>query len=567
MPKRLIWQLFLGFVLVILIAMLGVSIATSRFFHDTYIAQIERNLRNQAALCAEVLKTRSPSSDAEQLDPEILVISRQLDVSIAVLFADGRILVSDDRALNRGGDMISGSVPVTVGGRETAVVMVSVPIQTIEASLKSLYGRMALIAVAILFGAALIGLILSRRVTSVIRDIQSGAARYASGDLDYRLRVHGILELEQLAASMNEMAAQLDDRMRMVEKQRMELETILASMVEAVIVVDNEERVIKTNAAARKLFRLSEPSSASPSIQTVIRNPDLHRFIRKVLAYSIPIDAEITFHNGDDRVLRIHGTALMGSRGEQIGALIVMNDVSNLKKLETIRQEFVANVSHELKTPITSIIGFIETLRGGAMDDPENAGKFLDIVSRQSERLGRIIDDLLSLSRIEMDAGAGLIASERIPVRKVISQAIAACQESAAAKQIPIETEIPEDLVIRVNPPLFEQALINLIDNAVKYSDAGKPIRIVAREQDRQAEILVIDHGVGIGRDHLPRIFERFYRVDKARSRKLGGTGLGLAIVKHIVLTHGGTVDVTSVPGEGSTFRILLPPDLPAVSA
>ena len=556
MPKRLIWHLFFGFVMVIMIAIVLVTLTTSRFFQNTYIDHIERNLQNQAALCAEVLQSRAPSSDAERLDPEVIVISKQLDVSIAVIYRDGRVLVSDDRALNKEGDMISGAAPVIVNGAETASVRVSVPRRLIEESLNSLYVRIGGIGILIMLGAVMIGLIISRRITTPIRMIQNGAARFASGNLEYRLHIEGILELEQLAASMNVMAGQLDERMRTVESQRRELEAILSSMIEAVIVVDNEERLIKYNSAAAELFDLGEQSGATPSIQTVIRNPDLHRLIRKSLASSIPIDSEIVLHHKEDRVLKVHGAALNGAHGEPIGALIVMHDVSNIKRLETIRQEFVANVSHELKTPITSIMGFIETLRSGAMNDPAAAERFLEIIARQSERLGRIIDDLLSLSRIEMDAKATTIVFESVQLLKIVNQAVSACQEQAAIKNMTVDVAVPESLRIDANPPIFEQALINLIDNAIKYSEPGKPIRIIGQESGSVVEISVIDQGYGIGRDHLPRIFERFYRVDKARSRKLGGTGLGLAIVKHIVLAHGGTLDVNSVPGEGSTFRI-----------
>lgn len=559
LPNRLAWQLFFGFLAIILIAMVLVTITTSRYFERAYIDRYQQNLSNQAALCADIFKVRGITADTERLDPEVSNIAHRLNISIAVIYQDGRILVSDEKALNKTGDMIFGSAPVNINGTELATVRVSVPFIQIERSLNALYIRIVGIGIVILFGAAIIGYAISRRITTPIRLIQDGAARFASGDLDYRLRIEGIRELEQLASSMNSMASQLDDRVRTVESQRLELEGILSSMIEAVIVVDNDERLIKYNAAARELFKLSLTAETTPSIQTVIRNPELHRFIRKSLSYSIPIDAEISVHNGGDRVLKAHGAALNGSYGNQIGALIVMHDVTNLKRLETIRKEFVANVSHELKTPITSIMGFIETLQNGALEDTENATRFLEIIARQSERLGHIIDDLLSLSRIEMDSDSPQNVFEQTLLLKIVRQAIAACQEHADTKQIAIEFSIADDLQINVNPPIFEQALINLIDNAIKYSDTEKTVRIVALRDGGQVKISVIDQGFGIARDHLPRIFERFYRVDKARSRKLGGTGLGLAIVKHIAQAHGGTVEVTSILGEGSIFKINLP--------
>jgi two-component system phosphate regulon sensor histidine kinase PhoR len=236
-----------------------------------------------------------------------------------------------------------------------------------------------------------------------------------------------------------------------------------------------------------------------------------------------------------------------------------LNDVTRLRRLENIRRDFVANVSHELKTPVTAIKGSVETLLDGALQKPEDARRFLEIVTRQADRLNAIIDDLLSLSRIEQEAERHEIPLQRSHLNEVLRGAVQACEVGAAAKSIRIGLSCPEPLLARINPPLLEQAIVNLIDNAVKYSRPESEVRVEARPENGEILILVRDHGCGIGKEHLPRLFERFYRVDKARSRKEGGTGLGLAIVKHIVQAHAGTVTVASVPGEGSTFTIHLP--------
>ena len=242
--------------------------------------------------------------------------------------------------------------------------------------------------------------------------------------------------------------------------------------------------------------------------------------------------------------------------------MIVLNDVTDMQRLENVRRDFVANVSHELKTPIASIKGFVETLLDGAMDDPGNSRRFLEIVGRQAERLASIIDDLLALSRIEQSEGSGNLPLEATRIADIFSAVFADCEPRANERSIRLTTDCSEDVVAEVNPPLFEQAVINLVDNAIKYSDQGRTVWMSAAVEvaanGTEVVVRVRDEGSGIDAEHLPRLFERFYRVDKARSRKLGGTGLGLSIVKHIVQAHGGAITVDSTLNVGSTFTIRL---------
>jgi len=241
--------------------------------------------------------------------------------------------------------------------------------------------------------------------------------------------------------------------------------------------------------------------------------------------------------------------------------LIVVHDVTRLRKLENARRDFVANVSHELKTPVTSIKGFVETLVEGAIQDPEHAVEFLKIIGRQADRLGAIIEDLLSLSRIEQETEQGKIHLVGRKIKGILRAAIQACTSRAEEKEISVGLDCSDDLRARVNGPLLEQALINLIDNAVKYSGPGSAVQVAAGMENGQVVVKVVDQGVGIPKEHLPRLFERFYRVDPSRSRKVGGTGLGLAIVKHIAQAHGGKVAVESTPGQGSAFSLFLQDD------
>jgi two-component system phosphate regulon sensor histidine kinase PhoR len=330
-------------------------------------------------------------------------------------------------------------------------------------------------------------------------------------------------------------------------------------MVEGVVAVDADERIINLNPAAAELFGIQMTAARGRSLQEVIRNSSLQRFFARVLTENRPMEEDIVLHNAGERRLQAHGTLLKDAAGGRIGALVVLNDVTRLHRLEDMRKEFVANVSHELKTPITSIKGFVETLQDGAVGNHDEAQSFLSIISRQAARLESIIEDLLSLSRIEQETERTETPRSRESIADIVANAVQQCRLKIDEKRINIVVECSEKLAAHVNAPLLEQAVINLLDNAVKYSPAETSVRISAREDGSEVILAVQDNGCGIPQEHLPRIFERFYRVDKARSRQLGGTGLGLSIVKHIVQAHGGRVQAESRVGRGSTFTVVLP--------
>jgi two-component system phosphate regulon sensor histidine kinase PhoR len=274
------------------------------------------------------------------------------------------------------------------------------------------------------------------------------------------------------------------------------------------------------------------------------------------------LQGDITFLSNPEKFLQANGTVLKDAKGKEIGAVIVLNDVTRLKKLEKIRRDFVANVSHELKTPVTSIKGFLETLREGAIDDPENAHRFLEIISKNADRLSSIIEDLLILSRLDKEDDGGEVVTETYSINELVDSTMKDCVKKALSKDIELVSDLPDEIQARINPTLLRQALVNLVDNAIKYSEPGKKVLIRALSDSNCIALSVTDEGCGISKEHHSRIFERFYRVDKGRSRREGGTGLGLSIVKHIVNAHGGRISLESSPGKGSTFNLYIPVDL-----
>jgi two-component system phosphate regulon sensor histidine kinase PhoR len=364
-------------------------------------------------------------------------------------------------------------------------------------------------------------------------------------------------EATELADSVARLAQRFAERLDGVLRINNEQEAVLAGMAEGVLAVDSDRRVISLNRAAGRLLGVGPTEIMGRVFYEIVRNPDLTRFVEQVLTTRKSQEGDLTMRQADERVLQIRGTMLNDSQGHAVGAVFVLNDVTRLRRLENMRRDFAANVSHELKTPITSIKGFIETVLDGATQ--EDSERFLRIVARQADRLDAIIDDLLSLSRIEKEAEASDIVLSPVRLKEIVVGAAVDGRPKADERGVTFDIDCPDDVQVRANALLLQQAIRNLVDNAVKYSEQGGQIRLIGERVGDEVRISVSDRGCGIAPEHHARLFERFYRVDKARSRKLGGTGLGLAIVIHIVLAHRGKVTVESAPGQGSRFTIHLP--------
>lgn len=458
-------------------------------------------------------------------------------------------------------NMLYVAIPLVADDRIRGVLRTAIAGTTLDKTLNRLFRRIGLGFLVVSALAAWVSLLTARRLSRPLEEMTSGALRFAAGDFSKKIVVAGSDEVGSLAQAMNRMVTELDLRLKEAENRRNELETVVASMLEGVIAVDLEAKVLYMNGAAARQLDVSRFEARGGNILEVVRNIDLLRLIQKTLAVDAPVEGTVILNRGreDERVLQMHGAQLFDADRQRIGALIVCNDVTRLLRLENLRRDFVANVSHELKTPITSIKGYVETLLSEVEDNQPHFREFLGIILKQSNRLQAIVEDLLTLSRIEQETSREEIRLTAGSIKEVLAEAIEACAAKAADKPVEISLACPDQLSAGINAPLLEQAISNLLDNAIKYSRPGSTVRVEGEASPGGVVIRVSDSGPGIPEQHLPRLFERFYVIDKARSRKLGGTGLGLAIVKHIVQLHGGQVTAASQMGRGSIFTITLP--------
>jgi two-component system, OmpR family, phosphate regulon sensor histidine kinase PhoR len=503
-----------------------------------------------------ILPSGKVIADSEE-DPAVLDNHKERPEVVRAL--EGGVGRSSRRSTNQGAPFMYLAMPVRHDGKVAAVVQTSQARSRLAAALWGIYAEIAAVCLLSAFFAACGSLLATRSVVRSLAEIRRGAEHFSRGEWKYRLPANYPEEIGALAESLNAMAAHLDERIQKVLRQQSEHQAMLSSMEEGVMAVDHTGTVLSVNQPCVTLLGIDPARLRGRSVYEALRKPDLLKFIENSLASTRSLDGDLRFFSPEERWLHAHGTALHDARGQKIGVLIVLHDVTRLRRLENVRRDFVANVSHELRTPITSIKGFVETLLEDGFDDQTSAIRFLGIVSRQVNRLDAIITDLLLLSRIERGNEDQRIETDAEPLAQILQVAQETCEKKARDKSVEIVVDCPCDLVAKINGPLLEQAVINLVDNAIKYSEEGATVRVVAAREKSNAVIRVIDSGCGIAPNHVPRLFERFYRVDKARSRELGGTGLGLAIVKHIMTAHQGTVHVESAVGRGSTFTLRLP--------
>jgi two-component system phosphate regulon sensor histidine kinase PhoR len=415
----------------------------------------------------------------------------------------------------------------------------------------------ASLVAAVVAGISLV--VATRSLDRRLDEILGAIKQFGVGALDFRLRVPREDFVRELSLAVNQMGARLGTRLAKAQQRAIDEAAILSTMAEGILVVDGAERVVRMNDAARNFFAGHLTEVKGRLIEEVVLNAELQRFIRKLLRAKESAETEIVLLGEPERHLRIYGRPLKTDGGDSARVLVVCTDISRLRHLEMVRREFVSNVSHELRTPITSIKGFVETLLDGAINDPNEAQRFLEIIDRQADRLDAIFEDLLSLSRIEQGEESASIRLESGDVTEISRRVVEACELQARSKGVGLSLTGERVVSPRVNASLLEQAITNLVTNALAHTESGGRVSVAVEESADEYIVAVRDTGCGIDKAHLGRLFERFYRVDKARTRKAGGTGLGLSIVKHIAHVHGGRATVESTVGVGSTFRLHLP--------
>jgi two-component system phosphate regulon sensor histidine kinase PhoR len=590
MKKRLLWQIFPSYVLIALLALVAFYWNVTVLIDQFFTHQTRQTLEHHARLAIPILSDSVDKADLVQIDLLCKKISQDIATRITVIENTGRVLgesskgpASMENHANRpevqqafAGKvgyselrpsstlkqrMMYVAVPIISENQVVAVVRTSLSLAEIEHTQRALRLHFIQYSLLIVFGLALLSLGLAWKWSRPLALLQRGTEEFARGNLVYRLDILGHGEIADVARTLNSMAEQLEQRIQAAGRFQNEQRAILEAMQEGLIAFDTQGRCLSLNPAAAAMLKLDLAKTPGLSVGEVIHGSQLQQFIQNAIKSVLPAEETILMlgPNQTEIYVQARSSALLGNQSEQIGILIVLNDITRLYQLEQIRRDFVANVSHELNTPITSIQGFIETLQDGAVDTPADARRFLGIIARQADRLNSIIEDLLLLCELEQDGQNVHVSFESCAIQDILKETAELCRYKAEQRQIRINLECPSDLTARVNASLLEQAVLNLADNAIKYSHTGGQVNISAVSEKGNLVISVQDFGCGIAAEHQARIFERFFRVDKARSRQLGGTGLGLAIVKHIVQCHRGTVSVQSGIGKGSIFTLTLP--------
>ena len=398
------------------------------------------------------------------------------------------------------------------------------------------------------------------RLRTPLRSLTQAANSLAEGNYDEQVSPYSAQEAAPLVRAFNSMADKLNERIEVLSREENKVRTILAGMVEGVVAVDPYAQILHMNKAACEILNVSVDDPEGWHIYDVIEVEEVGELLRQTLRDGVERVEELKIMKDDqEQVLEAHASPLRGRDGELSGGLVVLDDVTQIQRLERVRTDFVANVSHELKTPVTAISGLVETLIESEEMDQETRSRFLEKIQNQSFRLSTLVADLLALSRVEAQDEQE-IELRRMDLRIVVMDSVRRAMVAAEEKDIQLHSQLPEDEVnVEGDEEALRQVVDNLLDNAIKYTQGGGGVSLSIEVEEEWAILLVKDSGIGIEAEHLERIFERFYRVDKARSREVGGTGLGLSIVKHFTARMGGVVGVESEPGVGTTFRVELP--------
>lgn len=580
--------IFIATMLVVLATLIFVAVFLQRSFQDRMLTQVKDALLIDTSLLREIALDRWTGSESlTETDALADLLGSRLNLRVTLITPDGRVLGDSsvsaadlpalenhaDRpevkeALSQGWgwsrrfsrtlefDLIYVARLLGTTEKPGLILRVAMPLSDMAADLEKIR---SLILWAILLGGILslgVAFLVAHQMFRPVKELTRTAQSISSGDLSRRLRRYPNHEIGDLGRAFDRMADHLQEEIEAVTRARDRLEAILRGMVEGVLVTDGDGRVTQANLALREMLAPNtNPLGRKPS--EIFRNADLIEAFQAVYAGAPHANLEFRVLGKTPRILEVELAALPGESARS-GVVAVFHDITERKHIEEMRRDFVANVSHELRTPLAAIRGAVETLLDGALDDKKFNRKFTEVIERHVRRLEDQVMDLLELARLE--SGEVLPQREQISSKSLADAALGAVRELAASRQVELVGELPDPAPgLRGDRRQLEQALVNLLDNAVKYTESGGKVVLSVTTENSEIRFSVVDNGIGIPAEHQSRIFERFYRVDKDRSRELGGTGLGLAIVKHVVQAHGGRVELESFPGRGTTFRLILP--------
>ncbi|MCX6557011.1 MAG: ATP-binding protein [Candidatus Aminicenantes bacterium] len=573
MRRSLFFKTFFSYLLIMVLVVLLIFLFSTSIIRNQYLENVQRSLGQLAASLQRNFVPLLVTQDGGALDRMVKELGKETDVRITVIATDGRVLADaqgDPRLMDNHADrpefilamqgkpaqfsrvsmtlhraMLYQAVPIRNGGRVVGVLRLSQFVSVIDQMIIPARRKINTMLVVLLAMALAMAFLYARYLTEPIKRLTLAAHQVAGGDFSPRVRINRRDELRQLADAFNHMVEQQKTLLESGQRQQLELETILASIGEGLLVLDRDGRIILVNQSFKKICQQSE-CQGRPYWET-LRDSRLNELIKRSLETRQDTRGELDI---DDGVYLVHVSPLSGA-----GPLIVtFSDISDYKRLEKIKRDFVSNLSHELRTPLTAIKGFVETL---AEESTAQNRNYLAIINRHTDRLVSMVNDLLTLS--EMEEPRMRLEKSRVDLRQLADNVAVIFAGRCREKNIRLEVTASANLPAFLGDPFrLEQLFINLVDNAVKYTERGE-IRVSLTGREREIELRVKDSGPGIAAEHLPRIFERFYVVDRSRSREQGGTGLGLAIAKHIVLLHDGRIEALSQPGQGTEFIVTLP--------
>jgi two-component system, OmpR family, phosphate regulon sensor histidine kinase PhoR len=576
-------RLFLPYLLLICVSIGIVGIIGAQRLHRSHIETVERSLEKDSELITHILRGKLTTEGSSEFSDAVNNLSRGPGWRITVIRADGAVIADTEAdpakmenhrlrpeiiaAASQGtGSSIrpSGTVRedlmyfarrIEGADGQHYFIRLAVHLRELDRELREFYLGIALAAAFAMLAAGILCYVFARRHAAPLVELTQFADAVRQGDLTRRIVRKDEGEIGTLATSLDSMASSLSRMIAETRQDRAQLLAMLSSMSEGVIAIDPAQRIVLANGAAGHLLGFRSNESVGRLLWEVVRHEAVLRKATDVLRTRESSNIQV----GPIAGRHLDITICTFSASDVADALvIVLHDVTQSVRYQELRKEFVANVSHELRTPLTAIKGFAETLRESALGDPQRAPQFLATIEKHADQLTNLVSDLLQLSRLE--SAGGLPKQVRISVTPLVDRAVDVLRPEANKKRQELHVEIAPHLpALSGDPDYLERAVANLVENAIKYTPEGGEVTVSARQDENEIIIDVTDNGIGIPQADLPRIFERFYRVDRSRSREMGGTGLGLSIVKHIAQAHHGRVEVTSTPGSGSTFRLILP--------